>query len=93
MRGRETEIFAARDAKLQEARQRRAANRSRAKAVKTCYTENAWPEDRATVGTDPSAVSGLEAEAGVDRRSALASTFCFEPNAINPRESEGLVPQ
>ena len=45
------------------------------------------------MGTDPSAAPGLEAEAGVDRDSALASTFCFEPNAINPGESEGLVPR
>ena len=93
LHGRESEIFAARDKKLEEARRRRAAGRNRAKAGKTCYTENAWSEDRATVGTDPSAAPGLETEAGVDCRSALASTFCFEPNAIHPRESEGLVPQ
>ena len=92
LRGRETEIFASRDAKLQEARQRRAANRSRAKAVKMCYTENAWPEDRTTVGTDPSAAPALEAKGGAEHNSA-PSSFCFEPNAINPRGSGGLVPQ
>ena len=92
LHGRQAEIFAARDAELQEARQRRAANRNRAKAVKKCYTELAWPEDRATVGTDPSAAPGLEAEGGVDRNSAPSSPFCFEPKAINPRGSGGLVP-
>ena len=96
--GREAEIFATRDAKLQEARRRRAADRRSAdgksgKAVTKCYTENAWPEDRATVGTDPSAAPGLEAEGGVDRSSAPSSPFCFEPKAINPRGSGGLVPQ
>ena len=58
------EDFALLPAKLQEARQRRAANRKRAKAVKRCYTEIAWAEDRATVGTDPSAAPGLEAKGG-----------------------------
>jgi len=93
LHGREAEIFAARDQKLQEARRCRAANRTRAKAVKKCYTETAWAEDRATVGTDPSAAPGLEAEGGVDHSSAPSSPFCFEFNAINPRGSGGLVPQ
>lgn len=95
--GREAEIFAIRDAKLQEARQRRAASRQsakaqRAKIAKACYTDSACAEDRATVGTDPSAASGLEAEAGVDLSSA-PSSFCFEPKAINPRGFGGLVPR
>ena len=94
LHGREAEIFAARDAKLQAARESRAANRRQNKAVKSCYTEVAWPEDRATVGTDPSAAPGLEAEVGVGPGSAPASPpFCFEPNALNPRGSGGLVPQ
>ena len=97
--GRATEIFAARDAKLQEARRARAAARQRAKAEKghattekKCYTEDARPEDRATVGTNPSAASGLEAEVTSNRITAQA-LVCFEPNAINPRGSGGLVPQ
>jgi len=69
--GREEAIFAERDRKLQEAREERARNRkrqnendlSRAQAV-GCYTEDAWPEDRATVETDPSAVPGPEAKSG-----------------------------
>lgn len=93
LRGREAEIFASRDATLEEARRKRAANRSRAKVIEKCYTECAWAEDRAPVGTDPSAAPGLEAEGGVDRNSAPASLFCFEPKAINPRGSGGLVPQ
>jgi len=97
LHGRETEIFAVRDAKLQEARQRRAASRQCAKAqcakaAQKCYTESAWSEDRATVGTDPSAAPGLEAEVGVDHGSA-PSSFCFEPKAINPRGFGGLVPR
>jgi hypothetical protein len=97
--GRATEIFAARDAKLQEARRARAADRqhakaekSRAKTEKKCYTESARPEDRATVGTNPSAASGLEAEVTTNRNTAQA-TPCFESKAINPRGSGGLVPQ
>jgi len=82
-----------RDEKLEEARRKRAANRSRAKAIEKCYTESAWAEDRATVGTDPSAAPGLEAEEGVDRGSAPSFPSCFEPKAINPRGSGGLVPK
>ena len=93
LHAREAEIFAARNAKLHEARQRRAANRNRAKTVTKSYTEIAWAEDRATVGTDPSAAPGLEAEEGADRSPAPSSPFCFEPKAINPRGSGGLVPQ
>ena len=39
--GRETEIFAARDAKLEAARRQRAADRTRGKAAKRCYTDTA----------------------------------------------------
>jgi transposase InsO family protein len=73
LRGREAEIFDARDAKLEAARKRRAANRKRAKAQNECYTEPTRVEDRATVGTDPSAIPGLEAEAGVESASAPSS--------------------
>jgi len=90
LHGRESEIFAARDAKLQEARRRRAASRQRAKASQKCYIESACAEDRATMGTDPSAASGLEAE-GRRSRIVVDSHFCFESNAINPRGLGGLV--
>jgi transposase InsO family protein len=62
--GREQEIFDVRDRKLQEARERRAENRRRQNLADECYTENAWAEDRATVGTDPSADPGPEAKPG-----------------------------
>lgn len=62
--GREKQIFAERDRKLQEARENRAGYRRRLNAADRCYTEHTWAEDRATVGTDPSAVPGPEAKTG-----------------------------
>lgn len=62
--GREEEIFAERDRKLEEARAQRARNRQRQRKVDACYTDNAWPEDRALLGSNPSAVPGPEAMAG-----------------------------
>jgi transposase InsO family protein len=65
--GRQEAIFAERDRKLQEAREKRAANRSRLNVIDRrdgCYTEDAWAEDRATVRTDPSADPGPEAKLG-----------------------------
>jgi len=59
--GRENEIFAERDRKLEEARQRRQANRARQAAADACYNGNTWPEDRALLGSNPSAASGPEA--------------------------------
>lgn len=78
LQGREKEIFAERDRKLEEARAARAASRrhenEEAEQVTLsnrcdresngCYTESTWPEDRATVRTDPSAEPGPEAKAG-----------------------------
>jgi len=65
--GREEAIFARRDRKLQEAREKRAASRRQldtADPRERCYTEDAWAEDRATVEIDPSAVPGPEAKDG-----------------------------
>jgi len=62
--GKEAAIFAARDRKLQEARERRAENRRRRNETDACYTQDACVEDRATVRTDPSAVPGPEAKSG-----------------------------
>jgi transposase InsO family protein len=61
---REQEIFDERDRKLAEARAQRARNRQRQRQTDACYTESAWPEDRALLGSNPSAVSGPEAMAG-----------------------------
>ena len=62
--GREQAIFAERDRKLEEARRKRQESRARQRAGNSCYTENTWTEDRATVGTDPSAEPGPEARPG-----------------------------
>ena len=65
--GRETEIYAERDRKLEEARrQRQQRRRERPHATHRvpCYTEPAWAEDRATQRCDPSADPGPEARLG-----------------------------
>lgn len=62
--GREEEIFAERDRKLEEARAQRAQNRQRQRKADACYTDNAWSEDRALLGSNPSAVPRPEAMAG-----------------------------
>jgi len=67
LHGREPEIFAERDRKLEEARQkrheRRGQRRDAARRAR-CYTEDAWSEDRATQRCDPSADPGPEARSG-----------------------------
>lgn len=92
LHGREKEIFAERDRKLQEAREQRARNRKRQKEAKRlpkdnngCYTDNAWAEDRATVETDPSAVPGPEAKFGASapgRQGPVAPPH-FSPPHVN----------
>ena len=62
--GREKEIFAARDRKLEEARERRRQNRARQTADDACYTSDTWTEDRALLGSNPSADPGPEARMG-----------------------------
>jgi transposase InsO family protein len=62
--GREKEIFAARDRKLEEARERRRQNRQHQAAADECYTGDAWTEDRALLGSNPSAAPGPEARTG-----------------------------
>jgi transposase InsO family protein len=67
LHGREKEIFAERDRKLQEARAARAANRRRAAEADSsdaCYTEDAWAEDKAMLRSNPSADPGPEAKHG-----------------------------
>ena len=92
--GKEAAIFAARDRKLQEARERRAENRRRRNATDACYTEDAWAEDRAPVRTDPSAAPGPEAKSGGHTLlTSYAPKLRFWLNAINLRGSGGLVPR
>ena len=67
--GREAEIFADRDRKLEAAREQRQAKRQRARVVPRLPSrlwrttmETTWAEDRAPVGTDPSADPGVVSE-------------------------------
>lgn len=65
--GREKEIFAERDRKLEEARQQRAQRRRERQAAARrarSYTESACSEDRALLGSTPSAEPGPEASQG-----------------------------
>jgi transposase InsO family protein len=75
LHGREEAIFAERDAKLEAAREARKQAReekfNQAKQARgqqkdilenACYTENAWSEDRALQGCNPSAVPSPEAK-------------------------------
>ena len=59
LEGRPQAIFDERDRKLQAAHERRAEARAakRAASYTTSYTTNRRTEDRATLGSDPSAVS------------------------------------
>jgi putative transposase len=66
--GRDVEIFAERDRKLESAREERKLRR------RACYNQDAWPEDRALVATNPSAASGPEARAGGECDSPPASS-------------------
>jgi len=85
--GREQAIFAERDRKLQEARERRAANRKcwnepnismtdgeHSTQLCGCYTEDTWSEDRALLASNPSAESGPEAKVGDGSASSSASS-------------------
>ena len=79
LHGREEAIFAERDRKLQEARERRAENRRRLSELATneaaqnststekCYTIDTGLEDRRAVETDPSAVPEPEAKSRQSR--------------------------
>ncbi len=73
--GREQQIYASRDRKLEEAREKRKELRAAtrvdpAHGKRPCYTESAQAEDRAPVGTDPSAELGPETRWG--RREAAS---------------------
>jgi len=62
----------------------------------SCYTCVTWAEDRATVGTDPSAAPGLEEEWGRAAWFALVlflpMAFLFELSATNPSGARGTPP-
>lgn len=86
--GRQQEIFDARDRKLEEARERRAQARAEQRqsqsnsapsptpAQTKSYTQDTTPEDRALLGSNPSAV--VESKASVAEGSMLSATAaCF----------------
>jgi putative transposase len=82
LEGRAEQIFTDRDRKLAEAREQRALKRralAAAQAAPTTTTTRA--EDRATLGSDPSAVPGAKTEDG--RRTRPDLPFGFGTNAIN----------
>ncbi len=78
--GKQKEIFAERDAKLEQARQRRAEARQQQRqaratagnASKAAYNENTRSEDRALLGNNPSAASMPLADDGVQSSAADA---------------------
>jgi transposase InsO family protein len=74
--GRDPEIFAERDRKLEAAREERAQRRRSA-----CYNRDAWSEDRALLASNPSAVSGPEARSLTRRGGAgvAAATSASSP--------------
>jgi transposase InsO family protein len=86
--GRAPVIFAERDRKLAQARERRKAKRQAireqllADTSRPPTTTPTGAEDRATVGTDPSTVSGAKTEAG--RHDAAPPSFGIGTLALNP---------
>ncbi len=94
--GREEELFALRDAKLEAARQRR--QQLRAETVRhaqqernqsKCYTEKAWPEDRALLGSNPSAESGPETK--IEAAHALPPSSSFLEECIKSQGVRGTA--
>ena len=83
LEGRAQQIFAERDRKLADARERRAAKRrERANNTRPTTTPLTRTQDRATLGSDPSAVPGATTEEG--RRTRPNLPFGFGTYAINP---------
>ena len=83
LEGRAEQIHAERDRKLAAARERRALQqRHLANHAMPTTTTTTRTEDRATLGSDPSAVPGANTEAG--RRTRPDLPFGFGTNAINP---------
>lgn len=88
LEGRHEEIWQTRDRKLAAARARRKEQRQTATATAHAVQSNVTgAEDRATLGSDPSADPGARTEgrATASARVACLSSFGFGMNAINPR--------
>lgn len=85
LEGRQEAIFAERDRKLEEARQRRAQNRARQREKQSetqlteqsaSYTEDTQPKDRALLGSNPSVALMSEASVAAGQL-PVAATACF----------------
>jgi putative transposase len=98
--GREQEVFDGRDAKLAAARQHRQQQRAETvchaehrRTSSACYTENAWPEDRALLGSNPIAESGPKTKieaAHPSPQSSPSSSFlaqCEKPKSDTAQSS------
>lgn len=79
--GSEQEVFARRDAKLAAARLRREQQRAetirhaeRARSTSACYTDNAWAEDRALLGSGHRPEVGPSADSGPTTKIEAAHT-------------------
>lgn len=89
--GRQQQIFADRDCKLEQARQRRAEARREARNAKAsqqpgdgtttteiaCYTTNAQPEDKALLGSNLSAELRSKTGEAASSRLAATAVTCF----------------
>jgi transposase InsO family protein len=94
--GREQEVFNQRDAKLEAARLRREQQRAetirqaeQAPSCSACYTDHACPEDRALLGSNPSAESGPTTKIEAAHTSPPSShtsllAQCEKPQTIRP---------
>lgn len=90
LEGKQQEIWDERDRKLAAARQRRQAQRQTARvAAPAVQSSTTGAEDRATLGSDPSADPGARTDAPGGRKAARNPRIRFGTNAINPsREAE-----
>jgi transposase InsO family protein len=98
--GREAEIFAERDCKLEAARERR----RRARQLATTHADRlkhqtTWTEDRATQRCDPSAVPGAESEGWAVRHHQAPPSFplhsrhqCAKPDWHDATVNTGTMP-
>lgn len=93
LEGRQQQVWQERDRKLTAARERRKAQRQGAAAAATPLQSNATgAEDRATLGSDPSADSGARTDGPGDRKAARHPAIRFGTNAINPRREGEQAP-
>lgn len=88
LEGRAQAIQQERDRKLEAARERRAEARQRARSSAS-YTENTWTEDRALLGSTPSAVSGPEAKPGGHAPPAFSSSTLLLAECDKPQGDWG----